>query len=78
MNPIIEAILTEQIAGLRASATTFVQQRAASLAAAQSASVQEGGATARADELQAALDAYRAEHPVPDEPVEEIPDEVVP
>ena len=57
-NP-IEDILTEQIAGLRASEAMYVKQRADALAAAEAATVHAGGAEARADELQAALDAYR-------------------
>lgn len=70
MDPLIESILTEQIAGLRASAGVFVQQRAQALAAAENASVQEAGVNARADELQASLDALRSQFP-PEEPVEE-------
>jgi len=66
VNPIIEAIMTEQIAGLKASAGVFVQHRADALAAAQAAEVNEAGALARAAELQSALDQLRACFPEPE------------
>lgn len=73
MDPLIEAVLTEQIAGLRASAGVFVRQRADALAAAEAAAVAEAGAIARAAELQDALDRLRAGYPEPepDEPKDE-------
>lgn len=60
MDPLLMSAITEQIAGLRATATVFIRQRADALAAAEAAATQEAGATARADALQAALDALRA------------------
>jgi hypothetical protein len=57
---LITDVLAEQIAGLTASAAMFVQQRADALAAGSAAAVQAAGATARAAELQAALDTYQA------------------
>lgn len=75
MDPIIEAIIVEQIAGLRASAGVYVQHRADALAAAQAAEVAESGALARAAELQSSLDALRSSlAPVEPEPVDEEPD----
>lgn len=75
MDPLIEAVLTEQIAGLRASAGVFVRQRADALAAAEAAAVQEAGALARATEIQTALDRLRAEYPEPEEPKDEAPND---
>jgi hypothetical protein len=63
---LIADVLAEQIAGLQASAAMFVQQRADALAAAAAAAVQSAGATARAAELQAALDTYQALIGAPD------------
>ncbi|QGJ91605.1 hypothetical protein SEA_EKKO14_16 [Microbacterium phage Ekko14] len=70
---LIEDVLSEQIAALRASAGLFVRQRADALAAAEAAAVQAAGADARAAALQAELDAYR-ELLQPAEPAPEIPE----
>ncbi|MDQ1113925.1 hypothetical protein QE418_003373 [Microbacterium testaceum] len=68
---LIEAILEEQIAGLRQTASLYVQQRAEALAAAQQSQVAEAGVLARVASVQAALDALRAEHPNTDVPESE-------
>jgi len=72
---LIEDVLSEQIAALRASAGLFVRQRADALAAAEAAAVQAAGADARAAALQAELDAYREllQPAEPNEPAPEIP-----
>ncbi|AXC34899.2 hypothetical protein SEA_VITULAELIGANS_16 [Microbacterium phage VitulaEligans] len=80
---LIEDVLSEQIAALRASAGLFVRQRADALAAAEAAAVQAAGADARAAALQAELDAYRELLPAPEipetEPADELPaDETTP
>ncbi|QKY79146.1 hypothetical protein SEA_HERNANDEZ44_16 [Microbacterium phage Hernandez44] len=80
---LIEDVLSEQIAALRASAGLFVRQRADALAAAEAAAVQAAGADARAAALQAELDAYRELLPAPeipeDAPADELPaDETTP
>ncbi|QPL14308.1 hypothetical protein SEA_JERKY_16 [Microbacterium phage Jerky] len=80
---LIEDVLSEQIAALRASAGLFVRQRADALAAAEAAAVQAAGADARAAALQAELDAYRELLPAPeipeDVPADELPaDETTP
>lgn len=59
--PLIESVLSEQIAALQSSAATFTRQRAEALAAAESADVQRAGVLARAEQLQAELDALQAE-----------------
>ncbi|QKY80428.1 hypothetical protein JTF57_gp16 [Microbacterium phage PoRanda] len=72
---LIEDVLSEQIAALRASAGLFVRQRADALAAAEAAAVQAAGADARAAALQAELDAYRELLPAPEIPETEPADE---
>ena len=57
LDPLIYSIVEEQIAGYRSSAALFTTKRADLLAQAQAAATDAAGATARADELQAALDA---------------------
>lgn len=71
---LITDLLTEQIASLRASAAVYVQQRADALASAEAAAVQIVGATARAEQLQAALDDYRALAGIEPEPAPYIND----
>ena len=63
MTDLIHDLLTEQIASLHASEAMYIKQRADALAAAEAAAVHATGAAARADELQAALDAYHAAQP---------------
>ena len=68
MNPVIEAIIEEQIASLRSSESIFVQQRAEALASAQNLSTQEPGALTRVEELQDALDTLQAATAPSDKP----------
>ncbi|MFF0912006.1 hypothetical protein ACFWZW_15070, partial [Microbacterium enclense] len=57
---LIESVMQEQIAGLRASAAMFLQQRADALSQAQASETSAAGATARAEALEAALSDYLA------------------
>lgn len=78
MTTLIEQILTEQIASLQATAGNCIRQRADALAAAEAASVQLAGANARAEQLHAALDEYRASLPPIEPPATELPESELP